>query len=78
VDVDIVDGTELPQLLYSEPGGPSKAAVSHALAQLRNTREVVAVSMTSWSPELDLDGAAEAYCLGLLDTLTAPRTARSA
>jgi arginase len=78
VDVDIVDGAELPALSYPEPGGPSKAAVSRALAHLRDTRDVVAVSMTSWSPALDADGTAADYCLGLLDTLTAPRAARSA
>jgi arginase len=78
VDTDIVDGAELPALLFPEPGGPSKAEVSRALAHLRATRDVVAVSMTAWSPGRDADGAAAGFCLGLLDTLTAPRTARSA
>lgn len=78
VDVDIVDGAELPQTPYPEPGGPSKAEVSRALAQLRDTRDVLAVSMTAWSPARDADGTAGDYCLRLLDTLTAPRAARSA
>lgn len=78
VDVDVVDSADLPQTLYPVPGGPSAAEVSRALAHLRDTRDVVAVSMTSWSPALDADGAAAEYCLGLLDTLTAPRRARSA
>lgn len=78
VDVDIVDGAEMPELLFPEPGGPSKAEVSRALAHLRATREIAAVSMTAWSPALDAGGTAADYCLGLLDTLTAPRAARSA
>jgi arginase len=78
VDVDIVNGAELPPLLYPEPGGPSKADVSRALAHLRDTCDVAAVSMTSWTPALDADGTAAEYCLGLLDTLTAPKAARSA
>ena len=78
VDVDIVSGADLPQTLYPVPGGPSAADVKRALAHLRDTRDVVAVSMTSWSPALDADGRAADYCLGLLDTLTAPRAARSA
>ncbi len=78
VDVDIVNGAELQKTLYPEPGGPSAADVKRALAHLRDTRDVVAVSMTSWSPALDADGRAADYCLGLLDTLTAPRAARSA
>jgi arginase len=78
VDVDIVDGAELPAIPYPEPGGPSKAEVARGLAHLRATREIAAVSMTAWSPALDTDGTAADYCLGLLDTLTAPRAARSA
>jgi arginase len=78
VDVDVVNGAELPQTLYPEPGGPSKADVARALTHLRNRRDVVAVSMTAWSPAHDADGRAADYCLGLLDTLTAPGTARSA
>src|SRR5688572_18726943 len=50
VDVDVVDGAELSKTLYPEPGGPSKDALSRALARLRDTRDVVAVSMTAWSP----------------------------
>jgi arginase len=78
VDVDVVDGGELPKTLYPVPGGPSKADVARALAHLRDTRDVVAVSMTAWSPALDADGTTADYCLGLIDTLTAPRAARSA
>ena len=78
VDVDVVTSADLPQLLYPEPGGPSAADVSRSLAHLRDTRDIVAVSMTSWTPALDADGTAAEYCLGLLDTLTAPRAARSA
>jgi arginase len=76
VDVDVVNGAELSKTLYPEPGGPSKADVSRALARLRETREVVAVSMTAWSPAIDADGQAAEYCLGLLETLAAPRAAR--
>ncbi len=32
VDTDVVDGGELPKVLFPEPGGPSKADVSRALA----------------------------------------------
>jgi arginase len=78
VDTDIADGGDLPQTLFPEPGGPSTAEVARALAHLRATREIAAVSMTAWSPARDADGTAAAYCLGLLDTLTAPRAARSA
>jgi arginase len=71
VDVDVVDAGELPQTLYPEPGGPSKAEVAAALQRVRETRDVVAVSMTAWMPERDPDGRAAAYCLGLLDAFAA-------
>lgn len=71
VDVDVVNGAELSKTLFPEPGGPSKADVSRALARLRDTREVVAVSMTAWSPAIDADGQAADYCLGLLEMLAA-------
>ena len=58
VDVDVVNGAELQETLYPEPGGPSAADVSRALAHLRDARDVVAVSMTAWSPALDADGGA--------------------
>ncbi len=77
IDVDVVDGAELQNTLYPEPGGPSMTGVARALAHLRDTRDVVAVSMTAWSPALDVDGGAAEFCLGLLDTLTASRAARA-
>jgi arginase len=77
VDVDVVEGAELKPIPFPEPGGPSKAAVSRALAHLRDTRDVVAVSMTAWTPELDVDGTGAEYCLGLLDTVSSARAARA-
>jgi arginase len=78
IDVDVVNGGELKQTLYPEPGGPSGAEVRRALTHLRETREVAAVSMTAWAPALDADGRAAEFCLGLLDLLGAPRAARGA
>jgi arginase len=77
IDVDVVNGAELSKTPFPTPGGPSKADVARALAHLRDTRTVVGVSMTAWSPALDADGSTGEYCLGLLDTLTASRAARA-
>ena len=76
IDVDVIDAADLPATLYPEPGGPSAADVTRALAHLRDTRAIAAVSMTAWAPARDADKQAETMCLGLLDTLTAP-SARS-
>jgi arginase len=74
VDVDVIDATDLPATLYPEPGGPSALDVSRALAHLRDTRAIAAVSMTSWAPARDADRRAERLCLELLDALAAPPT----
>ena len=78
IDADVVDGAELSKTPFPEPGGPSKADVSRALARLRDTRNVVAVSMTAWSPALDTTGADAEFCLGLLDIVTAQPIGRTA
>ena len=72
LDVDVIDAADLPATLYPEPGGPSAADVTRALAHLRDTRAIAAVSMTSWAPARDADGRAETLCVGLLGTVTAP------
>ncbi len=53
VDVDVVDPVDMPGVNYPAPGGPSVATVAEALAALHATGRVVALSFSSWNPELD-------------------------
>ena len=76
IDVDVVEAAELKPTLFPVRGGPSKADLTRALTRLRDTRDIAAVSMTAWTPELDVDGSAAEYCLGLLDLLEARSTTR--
>jgi arginase len=51
VDLDVVDGAQLPALRYPTPGGPDAGQVADALSLLFGTGRVAAVGITcSWFP----------------------------
>jgi len=52
IDVDVVDPIDMPGVNYPAPDGPSGDAVAHAVAALHATGRVVALSFSSWNPEL--------------------------
>lgn len=54
VDLDVVDGAELPALRYPTPGGPDVGRVADALSLLVGTGRVAAVGIAcSWFPSRD-------------------------
>jgi len=54
VDLDVVDGAELPALRYPTPGGPGAGRVADALSLLVGTGRVAAVGIAcSWFPGRD-------------------------
>lgn len=69
VDLDVIDGAELPGLRYSVPNGPSTAEVVTAVRHVLTTRDVVAFDLACpWHPVADNRPRAE-----LLRALTAPK-----
>lgn len=59
VDLDVVDGDELPDLLFPTPGGPSISEVGQAIGRVLDTGRVVAVGLgCTWHE--GPDGAAAA------------------
>jgi arginase len=73
VDLDVVVPGEMPAMGYPAPGGPSLEAVCSAMADLAFTGRVVAVSFSTWNPELPGADVAAAAALRvaapfLLDT----------
>jgi len=51
LDLDVVDPTELPDVRYPAPGGPSLAAVVEAVRMIVRTGQVVGVGIAcTWSP----------------------------
>lgn len=54
VDLDVIDGAELPGLRFSVPAGPSTSDVVAAVRQIRRTRDVVAFDIACpWYPVAD-------------------------
>jgi arginase len=68
-DTDIINPVDAPAMSYSSPGGPRAVAVRVVCETIARTKNVVAVSFTTWSPALDGDGRSQAVCLDLLNVL---------
>jgi arginase len=68
-DTDIVDPQDAPAMNYRAPGGPSAAELRIVLKALAQTGRIVAVSVSSWTPELDTDGRSRAVCMELVRCL---------
>jgi arginase len=74
VDLDVVDPSELPDLLYPTPGGPGALAVLAAVRRLLETGRVAALSLgCTWHPGT---GDSTGLRAGLLAALLAPRSNR--
>jgi len=68
-DCDVLNPQEVPAMNYPAPGGPSVETLRHVFGRLAQTGRVVAVSLSSWAPELDQDGQSQAVCMELLNVL---------
>lgn len=66
-DCDVLQLADLPAVSYPAQGGPSLETVEASLAHLANTRQIVAVSVSMWNPEMDADSAAEQLVISLID-----------
>jgi arginase len=68
-DCDVLDPQEVPAVSYPAPGGPSVETLRRVFGRLAGTGRVIAVSFSSWAPDLDQDGHSQTVCLELLDEL---------
>ncbi len=62
-DTDIINCNEAPAFNYPVPGGPGANDVTTVMKYLGNTGQVIAASMSSWTPRLDKDGQTAEKCL---------------
>jgi len=69
LDTDIVNLAEAPAMNYPAAGGPSVEELQRVMKHLNRTKNIAAVSMSTWNPKLDQDGRSRRACMGLLDTL---------
>jgi arginase len=69
LDADVINPNDAPAMSYRAAGGPSSADLQAVFQSLFQTKQIVAVSMTTWTPQLDGDGRSQAACMGLLGCL---------
>ena len=70
-DTDIVDPREIPAQNYPAPGGPTIKQMARTFKYLAETGLIRATSLSSWAPDLDLDGKSRQVSLELLEVLIA-------
>jgi arginase len=70
-DVDVIDMVEAPAVSYPAEGGPSQRILGNVFQHLADSRQVKAVSVSLWNPELDVDGRTQKVVLSLLQKLLA-------
>jgi arginase len=70
-DTDVIDSESAPGMNYPVGGGPSPSQLKEAFGFIAGTGRLVAVSLSSWNPELDQDGRSRAASLELLRVLIA-------
>jgi arginase len=65
-DTDVLDPAEAPAMNYLAPGGSSAEDLRAVFNFLAHTGQVVAVSLSSWNPEMDQDERSQRVCMDLL------------
>ncbi|MEM7586007.1 MAG: arginase family protein [Acidobacteriota bacterium] len=68
-DVDILDPEDAPAVHYPAAGGLRATQLDPIFRTLAQQREIVAVSVSTWSPQLDPEGQTRELCMGLVDRL---------
>lgn len=68
-DTDVINPNDAPAMRYRASGGSSSAELRTIFQALAQTKQIVAVSMTAWTPELDEDGRSRTVCMELLHSL---------
>jgi arginase len=68
-DVDVLNLEELPAVSYPAEGGPSSRVLRQVFERLAKSGQVAVISLSSWNPELDLDGRSRDLSLELLSIL---------
>ena len=68
-DTDVVDPAESPGQNYLAPGGPSAAVLGAVFRSLAASGRVVAVSVSAWAPDKDVDGRSRRVSLELVECL---------
>ncbi len=68
-DADVLDPVDAPAMNYLAHGGPSVEMVRRVFQRLAESRQVVAVSLSSWNPVMDENGRSRELVMDLLQEL---------
>jgi arginase len=68
-DVDIINPLDAPGMSFSAAGGPRASELEDIFRFLAQTLRIVAVSLSSWNPDLDTDGETKKTSMNLLRAL---------
>jgi arginase family enzyme len=68
-DTDILDPEIAPAMNYYAPGGPTLEQLITIFHHLAETKRIIAVSLSSWNPELDPDQHTQQVCMDALQAL---------
>ena len=68
-DTDILDPEVAPAMNYYAPGGPTLEQLITIFHHLAETKRIIAVSLSSWNPELDPDQHTQQTCMDALQAL---------
>ncbi len=69
LDTDVINPHDAPAMSYPAAGGPSSSDLRKIFQSLAQTKRIVAISMTTWTPQLDEDGRSREICMELLRVL---------
>ena len=68
-DTDVVTAEESPAQNYLAKDGPTSETLKAVFNRLAQSQKVVAVSLSSWNPDMDLDKKSERVSMSLLQAL---------
>jgi len=68
-DVDIINPFDAPAMSYAATGGPRASELEDIFRFLAQSLQVVAISLSSWNPDLDADGGSKKTSMNLLHAL---------
>jgi arginase len=69
LDTDVIDPRDAPAMNYMTPGGPRADDLKAVFHFLAANERILAVSLSSWNPELDEASRAQDVCMELLRIL---------
>jgi arginase len=69
LDVDIINPLDAPAMSYAASGGPRASELEDTFRYLAQNLRIVAISLSSWNPELDEDGVSRKTSMNLLQAL---------